>query len=353
MTRNPPNHDQGLTNYYQEDEISLVDLWLVLVRRRAIFITVAALCLVAGLLYAIAMPRSYQYSTSIEIGSRHDGASIELVESPETLLAKINESYIPLARQQYLLAHPELQAVPDMDARIPKGSQIIVLGSKGAETESEMHVALQQAVVDMVKKDHGRMIDVLRKESEIQQQRATAKLDELKDEASLLQAREKRLADMANLLGKQASEARDDLQQAQGNRQRATGAAKDAAQAMTLLMLDSEIQQHRLRLAKLDERLQIEMAENQDKLTKALADNRRAQTNQQNNIAKLDIQLANLRETRALLPPMRAAEPAGPGRSVIVALALMLGLMLGVFAAFVAEFLAKAREQSKQGVEVS
>jgi hypothetical protein len=177
MTKNPPNHDQGLTNYYQEDEISLVDLWLVLVRRRAMFVAVAALCLVAGLLYAIAMPRSYQYSTSIEIGSRHDGASIELVESPETLLPKINESNIPLARQQYLLAHPELQAVPDMDARIPKGSQIIVLGSKGAETESEMHVALQQAVVDMVKKDHGRMIDVLRKESEIQQQRATAKLD--------------------------------------------------------------------------------------------------------------------------------------------------------------------------------
>lgn len=353
MTRNPPNHDQGLVQYYQDDEINLVDLWLVLVRRRVVFATVAILCVVAGLLYALVVPRDYQFSTSIEIGSRLDGSDVSLVEPPETLLAKVNESYIPLARQRYLLAHPDIEDVPKIDARIPKGSQIIVLNSKGPESESAIHETLQQAVVDMVKKDHGRIIDVMRKESEIRQQRATAKLEELKDEASLLQAREKRLSDTTTLLAKQASEARADLQRAQSNRQRATGAAKDAAQAMTLLMLDSEIQSHRQRLAKLDERLQIEMADNQDELTKALADNRRAQADQQNNIAKLNIQLANLRETRALLPPMRSTEPAGPGRSVIVLLALLLGLMLGVFAAFVVEFLAKAREQSTQGVEVN
>jgi uncharacterized protein involved in exopolysaccharide biosynthesis len=354
MTKNPPAHEQRLPpQYYEsgfEDEINLVDLWLVLAKRRTLIATVAGLCVLAGLMLALLMPPTYQYSTSIEIGTRLNGTDVTVIESPETVLAKVQESYIPQARQQSLDQHAELSNVPKIDARIPKGSQIIVLSSKGTEDDGALNMAVQQAVVDMLKKDHGRIVDVLRKDTEILQNKAMAKLAELKDEAKLIQGREKRLGDVSALLTSQADEVRNDLAHAKADRAKAIKETRDESRALTLMMLDSGMQQYRKRLAEIDERLKIKVVDERDELVKELADNQRAQSNQQDTIAKLKIQLANLRETRALLPPMRSPEAAGPGKSLIVVLALVLGLMLGVFVAFFTEFLAKVRSQSAAGL---
>lgn len=333
--------------YYYEDEINLVDLWLVLVRRRNVVISTAALIVMAGLLYVLLISPSYQYTTSIEIGSRINGNSQVLIESPETLLAKMEEGYVPLARQKYLVEHSERDSVPKIDSRIPKGSQIIVLESTGPESEIAMHKTVQQAVVDMVLHDHSRIVDVVRKETEILQNKAKAKLEELQDAATLNRAREKRLSDVTVLLTTQVAEVRADLQRAMANREQAGKKIATESKVMILLMLDSEIQQHRQHLARLEERLQVAIADQRDALTKALGDNRRAQRNQRDTIAKLEIQLANLRETRALLPLMRSPEPSGPGGSLIMVLSLIVGLLLGVFAAFFAEFLAKVRSQAE------
>ena len=347
MTKSPPIHEQNLPAYYQEDEINLVDLWLVLEKRKLVLVGVAVACVLAGLLYAVVVPRSYQYSTSIEIGTRLSGTELTVMESPETVLAKVKESYIPLAQQDNLVTYPELKSVVEIDVRVPKGSQIIVLSSKGPEDEGDIHKALQQSVVGMLKKDHGRIVDVLRKETEILQHRAVAKLEELRDAATLLISNEKRLGDTAKLLTKQSAEVRKDLIRAEKNQQRAIKEATDEAKAMTLLMLDSQIQRQRNRLAQLDERLQIKLIDSRDRLKKSVADNRRAQVNQQDTISKLEIELANLRETRALFPPMRSPKPSGPGKTLIVLLSLVLGLILGLFAAFFAEFLSKARIQAQ------
>ena len=351
MTKNPPIREQDLPSHLMyenvyEDEINLVDLWLVLARHRTLIIVVTGLCLLAGLLFALLVPPKFQYTTSIELGTRLSGGNVSVIESPETVLAKIQESYIPLARQQYLTQHPEMGNVPKIDARVPKGSQIIVLSSKGPESADVDHKSVQQAVVDMVQQDHDRIVNVLRKETEIQQNKAVAKLEELKDAATLIQAREKRLGDISTLLAKQAKEVRSDLARAKSDRAKAIKQTKDESRALTLMMLDSGMQQYRQRLAKIDERLKVKLVDSRDALTKQLADNRRAQTGQQDVIAKLKIQLANLRETRALMPPMRSPEATGPGSALVVLLSLVLGLMLGVFAAFFAEFLVKVRSQS-------
>ncbi len=86
-----------LPAYYQEDEISLVDLWLVLAKRKRLIAAVAGTIAVAGLLYALLMPRAYTYTTSIEIARDGD----KLLESPQTVLAKLQESYIPLVLTEH------------------------------------------------------------------------------------------------------------------------------------------------------------------------------------------------------------------------------------------------------------
>jgi uncharacterized protein involved in exopolysaccharide biosynthesis len=349
MTKNPPVHKQNLPAYSYPndypDEINLVDLWLVLMKRRTVIAMTVGLCLLAGILFALLLPPKYQYSTSIEIGTRLNDANIDVIESPDTLLAKIQESYIPLARQKYLAEHSELKGVPKIDAKIPKDSQIIVLSGTGPQSDGAVHKALQQAVVDMVKKDHGRMVDVMRKEREILESKATTKLAELKDEAKLIQAREKRLGDISKLLTGQAEEVRADLARAKADRAKAIKQTRDESRALTLMMLDNGMQQYRQRLADIDERLKIKLVDSRDALAKQLADNQRAQANQQETISKLKIQLANLRETRALSPSMRSPDATGPGKVVVVFLSLLLGLMVGIFGAFLLEFMAKVRQQ--------
>jgi len=161
----------------------------------------------------------------------------------------------------------------------------------------------------------------------------------------LFRSWEKRLGDISTLLAAQAKDVRSDLARAKVDRDRAIKQTKDESRALTLMMLDSGMQQYSQRLAEIDERLKIKVVDSRDELTKQLADNHRAQLSQRDTISKLKIQLANLRETQALMPPMRSPESSGPGAALIVLLSLVLGLMLGIFAAFFAEFLAKVRSQ--------
>ena len=177
---------------------------------------------------------------------------------------------------------------------------------------------------------------------------AINKLEELKDNAKLFESREKRLSHIAELLNNQIEDAKKDLALAEKNRQRSVKEATNEAKAMTLLMLDNEVQQQRQRLANLEERRIVEIAESQDKLTNELASNIRQQQAQQGKIARVEAQLVNLVETRSLVPPMRSMEPTGTGKRVILAIAMVLGFIVAVMTVFIAEFLQKAKEKMDQ-----
>ena len=76
--------------------------------------------------------------------------------------------------------------------------------------------------------------------------------------------------------------------------------------------------------------------------------NQWAQQRQKQEVGKFETQLNNIQPTRAITPPMQSLEPSGPGKSIIVILALILGLLLGIFAAFFASFLNKVKLQATQ-----
>ncbi|HEY5602041.1 MAG TPA: Wzz/FepE/Etk N-terminal domain-containing protein [Gammaproteobacteria bacterium] len=346
----PIPNQPNVPPYYYEDEISLIDLWLVLVRRKKLLIVTFATITVIGLVMALVTPKKYNYSTSIELGSRVIQDKVQPIESPETLLAKIQESYIPFVQQQYRNENPDNNAVYKISARVPKGSQIIVVESQGGEENGAVYKDLQQKVINQVQSDHKRILEVIRKELEISRNDAVNKLEELKDTVKLLIAREKRLTEIAELIKRQIEEAKADLAIAEKNRQRSVKEATNEAKAMTLLMLDNEVQQQRLRLAKLEERLIVEIAEGQDKLASDIITNERLQEAQKDQIKRVEIQLANLVETRALVPPMQSMEPTGVAKRVILAIAMVLGFVLALMAVFIAEFLQKAKEQMAQDV---
>lgn len=390
--------------WQEEDSINLIDLWLELAKRRTIIFSSVALALIAGLLIAFLLPQKYSYSTSIEIGSTlkigNSGETARLIDKPETVLAKIKESYIPLAQQQFRSTHPTNTSLYKIDVRAPKNSLLIVLEAKGTEDNASIYLDHLQSVTDKLLNDHQRVMNIYRGQLNSQLELAKIEQDELsdplmlavprqelesklakdqkqlidlRDQTQLIKSRYQRLDDTDTLLKQQISDLETQVKSALSQRQQAIGNMKNESAAMTMLLIDNEIQQNRTRLAELQERLHIsqqnlrqEMEEKiatnireqgvQDKVinkTKSELDrlaigDQRAQQRQKQEITELEIQVNNIQPTRAVTPPMQSLEPTGPGKSVIIILALMLGLLIGIFAAFFASFLSKVKLQAAQ-----
>jgi len=384
--------------YPPRDEVSAIDLWRVLVRRRRMVAAVFALSLVAGVAQALLTKASYTYHTVVEIG--RDGGG-KLLDSPDTVLAKLDKAYIPQTLRDYAERNQSPKRFK-IDVRVPKGSELVMLESRGPADLASVYLLLQGAVADKLIRDHQRTIDQIDRQYKAELARARVKLDELqdqriftvqekalqgeiargkqrveslKDQAKLIEAQQKRLDETKHLLAQQIAEAKAFLAVSGESRGKAVTEATDEAKAMTLLMIDSSIAESRSRVAGLEERLYIGLENERERLGKQLADDRREQATEagtvselegrlvklrvdhereidlhQQTIAEIEAKIAALRGTHPLLAPMQSLEPTGTSRRFIVAMAGVLGLIAGLFAAFGAELFRNARDGTRRVV---
>lgn len=441
---------------YPDDEIDLVDLWLVLMQHKAAIAIIACLTLLAGSLFALSMPTQYNYSTSIQIGAVVEmGAGrnhFVFIEAPETVLAKINESYIPYVLNRYSSDNPDTLVQPEIKARIPKKSNLIVLEARGEQKYEGIYLSVLTSVAEMVMEDHQPSMRMMNSEfasdlnrqkiklnelqapstlqtqlKSLEVQRTTAqlrmeelnddrliavsmqslqtakqkhqnKLKTLDDERRQLNADYKRLDDMDKLLNRQIDDLSTNIQGATVNRQASVREVSNEASAMTLLLVDSQLQANRTKLASLEERLYIHqqtareklknalnanklnreyevkllgntegqlekvgidlkrerqkqqtIVENlNEKITKVKQDSDRGIERQKVAVARSEAKLNSLKETRPIFDPIQSLKPVGTSKKLIILASLMLGLFLGVFIAFGMEFLTKASAKMKE-----
>lgn len=322
------------------DEISLVDLWLVLLRHKRLIATVVGSVLVIGLVVAMLAPRHYIYTTTIQIARGGDG----LLEQPDTLLAKLNESYIPYVSQQRIKAESDVKKIKVV-AEIPKNSNIILMRSEGDLGDQEFHFKVHAQILERLAQDHDPEIDVIKLAMENELSRTRNQLDKLKDDALSLQAHGKRLDEQESLLKDQLKDMQKLIDSSESNRSKAIKEVEGEAKAMTLLLIDTETKKYMDREAEIKERLLVGMSAERDKLKNALADNLRGQMELQEKLREAQAKIVNIRYTRSIVPTLRSLEPRGSGKLVVAALSVILGLMLGIFAAFLAEFRLKVREK--------
>jgi hypothetical protein len=327
-----------------DDEISLVDLARVIWRHRrgalATFLVIAASSLAAAAL----LPKKYTYTTTIEIGSRVEDDRAVPIEAPDAALAKLRESYIPRERRRYLEAHPDVRGTFKLAARLPAGSQLLVLEATGPERSAAAYKAVQEQVVQALEADHARLFENQRSAIELDKQRAEQNLQTLVDEEAALKARRDRLESKAESLDQQIADTRAQIDDATANRNRAAVGTPDAARAMSLLMLDNEVRENRTRLAELQRQRQIDLAEERDRLDNAVRENRRDRALQQAELRQLDLQLKNLQETRAVVLGMQSLEPVGISRALIVLLGILFGGLLALLMPLLLEFADRVRE---------
>ncbi|VAW63680.1 hypothetical protein MNBD_GAMMA11-1481 [hydrothermal vent metagenome] len=435
-----------------DDEISLIDLYLVLDRHKIMMAIILAIVFASGVFYAVSKPRVFDHSISAQIGTIYvataQGTELQPIEPVEVALSKITETYIPIVINEYVAQNPGAP-VPALKARIPKGGDIIILESRAVDTEIQQNV-LMQKVIDMVVENHRPRMEIMKSQFVTELNNARLKLAELEAPVTLkiikkqfeldqltrsiakseltddhlirakqqgyetkIQAREnkleylkdtsrylatelKRLDQLDELLKQQISGLSGDIEQALKNRKGSAEGVDSPSMAMTALLLNNQLQNDRARLSGLQERLYITQKKQREQLMNDIRKNNRATEYEKillrdlkNTLSKLDIndgnsllklnltiskeeasvekfkmvrqqqierqqraienirlKLNGLKATRALSEPLKSIKPVGPGKKLIVAVALVLGVFIAVFAAFGREFMLKVKQKN-------
>ena len=311
------------------------------------------------------------------------------LEQPESVLAKLKQSYVP----EVLSQHATEDTAYEIEASLDKGTHIITVKAEGAEDEAVLYQQMITETISKIYQDHQRISGLHKKEIELAKSRAQNQLTKLKDNAVLLlsqekstksraqnqltklkdnavllQSQEKRIDEKEQLLKQRIADIKRSLENAEQTRQLAAKNVTTEGKALALLMMDNDIRSRADRLAGLEEELTISVDNDREVIANRILENKREQTEafeqldkhdiQQANLilenkrkqaealeqsAKLDIQQANLLETRALSSPMHSLKPVGTSKKLLLVVALFAGLFLGIFAAFFIEFLSKVR----------
>ena len=323
-----------------EDEISLVDLWLVLVKRKNIFFSIILISLVLGLLYAFIKPLEYEFSASIEIGSRVEGVTIEPIQS---VLAKLQEAYIPLVLSSYNANSPEKNKITDIKSSVAKGSDVIRLSIVGRENNEEIYKSLLNEVVEKITTDHKRVSSLVKNDLLLRIKKQENISFQLANEFILMQSQMKRLDKKEQLLNKRI----ESLSEFVGNNEKLRLAASKSKGnqdgTLTLMMLDNELRSGRELLAKLEDQSYLSLANEREVLRNKMSINEKKQLENEQLVNKHKVQLANILETRAIVEPLKSLEPVGMSKKLFLILFLVVGFMSSLMAVFVIEFLEKVK----------
>lgn len=437
---------QWPSQYRAYDEISLFDLWAILANRKWQVAIVFSLIMGLAVAYVFLRHRTYTYTTAIQIGTYINKGSNgerkqEFVEPPSAVEQKLRQVFIPIARQEMDRPHkPALKVT----ASTEKDGGLFLLQTKARKSDADKVARLQQSIVSQLLKAHAEILNPIQKKDQlrvekarnelsyiqsdaiktsrlqphqqkiqslarqlaamaaaykkqhltVEDQIASAKrqLAALEDARTLMQGKEKRIGEKEELVKEQLKEQQNMVNQLQKTRLQAIDQTRASADAMTLLMVGTQVDQAQHRIDRLTDKLRVGLPQTRDNIVKSLADNGRAQKNAKTQLVSLKEQLNKLegdyrrkresqqsqitaaktayqkaqadyqqavsakkREiraaqtladqdipTRALFTAIPSTSPTGPSSSLILILGCILGLMIAIFCAFVFEFIARA-----------
>ncbi|MBK9130728.1 MAG: hypothetical protein IPM20_03665 [Gammaproteobacteria bacterium] len=352
------------------DEISLLDLWLTLMRWKWLLAGGLVLGIGGAALVALLIPDKSQLNTTIEIGALPANGIATPLESPSSIKVKLENSYIPLTQRQFQEKYGNgKDSLLFVNVMLPKDSNLVVLESRAPEQDFDgRYVEFHREISRQLINDHVRKLAVQRHRLEIDTARARMTLDALRDKKALevkrlaletkyrqaeaemqrvsdpgiFEARRKALENQVqaaklksdslrgreqllrmqlgqldtqkHLLEAQATQLDGQLRSAGAARIRAVSEVSDESRAMTQLLIDNEIRESSDRLAVLQERLLVGAANEALEINNAIEENKRAQLLQRDEILESEAQLEqflreheiSIQEEENRLPELKA-----------------------------------------------
>lgn len=377
-------------------EIDLVDMGIMLWRRRRLMAGVFLVVLLLAVLAAFLKQPTYDYTTNIQLGSTltQTGTLVPLM-SPQSAAGILQNTSIPNAIYRYeAQQHVNLRALK-INVGSSTDSTTVTLTCKVSGKLSAACMAVEKAAAADFVRNNDRAVAVIHASLKAQMDAAKLTLVALQDPTVFgvqKLAAEKAIADARNALANlragatvlkvrqsklQASVSlyRKEAMQLQAHitdvRKAAMGAAQGTAsptEAMANLILSTEEQRSVDLYNTIQHKLAVALPEQSATVDKDLADNTRAQTlqkqviaqnqlalqkllfdhgqqiqNQQISIGNLQSQLSNIQDNRVLGDPLRSLQPVGMGRMGVLVLGIVLSSILAVFAALVAAYVGQVR----------
>lgn len=170
-----------------DDEISLVELAGMLVKRWKLMAAVFVAVIAAALVYALITPHSYRYVTIYQVAQQavsSDSAGVSPLETPEAVVAKIKSLYLgPVTRE--LIADSKRETMPfAINVSSVEDTYLVKLASETTADNSALVEQAHTMVVNRAKQSQQKLLEQRRRSLEQQLSSAESALESVKNSTS-------------------------------------------------------------------------------------------------------------------------------------------------------------------------
>lgn len=189
-----------------DDEISLVDLASIFLRRRRFFYLVLSLTLLAGVVYTLVMPQKYEFVSLVKLAERDAGNTIE---NPVLVIATLENRWLPDYRVAYNDQHEEPMPM-EVQFENPENTSFIRIVSEAPQFEVTSVNEIHSSLIAQLEKSQALAVSNLSQSLKAQIESLSSSIEMLRGTqdagAAIAAAVEKRLSLESTLKSIQAME---------------------------------------------------------------------------------------------------------------------------------------------------
>lgn len=326
------------------EDVTVMDLWLVIRTYRKFATTMIGLATVLGAAVAFYLPPIHEFTTAIEIGNQVVNDEIIPIEASTTVSDKLQTGYIPLITSQFVQKNPDGPDEYVIEVSGSDNSQIVRILSEAPRDQRDLINELHNQVVLELVEDHNRTVDTMRANAEIALSEAEQKLGETVAQDSALTTHLSSIRETLVSLDDYTVELKERIVSAEEDivSLRAQGDT-DGNRATQILMLSNQIGVWRTVLVNIENQNKVSIYVIRADAQVKLENNAQEQKTAQNEIEYRKTDMANIQATRALgQGTVMSIKPVAPNKPLIFAVALIIGVLLAVVGALVLDFLKRA-----------
>ena len=304
---------------YASDEIDLVEVGVSLWRHWKLMLVVFFVCLGLALVLAFLIPKKYQYSTTIQIGTQLVGDKLQLIEPPDSAAKKIENGFLPQIVQQQAQKSKISPNKLSFNVASPTKTNLVVITGKAPDKFSQAYISVEKAAAQALINSELPLTKVMRAKLESKLSDAQVAVQEVEDPRY-----KKLLKDQIASL--EAFKNQPQHQQLEPNRP-----ARSANDAMSSLLLGNQIQKAETQLANLQQTLEVKLP---GEIASAKA-----------KVSTIKAEIDNLQASKIVAGPLRFVKSASLSRSVIVILGAVIGMLLALLVAAAANYVSAVRSR--------
>ena len=328
---------------YEEDEIELMDIFLVLWKKKILIIGGTLICVIFAAIVSLYSPKIYQVQMKIRPGYVKLGSGYQetLVYIKGKIDANIYDEKI--IREIPALGLKQIPDDIDFKVSIPKNSDILDIALEVSDVESGKKI-LQNLYSIILKEDNIQMEGIIKAyDQEIQLEKI--KLDEnssiTKSKLFELGAIDQKIASLENMIAD--TKANSEVLLVEQKKILALSGKNDEKSLEALLYINTiqgNLSMVNSFMNEINEALQRWEVIKKDRDLLAVEKNEISKT-----ILKIEILKSQASKMTMLLPPKPSEYPIKPKKRLIVMLAGIAGLFLMVMAAFLLEYVSNYQKR--------